>query len=393
MTPRVLTLPFDRPAPLEPPPAYARLRASAPVTEVRTPDGLTGWLVTSYEAVATVLSDRRFRLAPPGEPSPGNDTLFQDGTAHLRLRRLVSRAFTPRSVNALRPRVEQLAEEYVTALTDAGPPGDLVAGLSAPLSVTVISELLGVPHDERDHFRQLADAVSAVDLVFGGEENAEAVAEAWNALGAYTYLLVTTKRAEPGPDLLSALITVRDAEDGRLSDNELVATATSLVATGYLSACNAISVGTMRLLAEGALPALATADTATVSATVEELLRLQAGRTGEPLPRYAHEGLELAGVPIAAGDQVLVRLEAANRDPERFPDPDRLVPGRTGRPLPFGHGPHYCLGASLARIEVASALTALARRLPGLRLHGRVEDVEWTRNAIDIGPTALPLSW
>ncbi|MBF8187982.1 cytochrome P450 [Nonomuraea sp. K274] len=369
------TLPFDRPDPLTPPPEYARLRASAPVAPVLTPDGRRAWLVTSYETVAAVLSDRRFGLAPPGTDMSGNDTLFQDGEAHARLRRLVSKAFSPRSIAALRPHVERLAGDYVSTLADHGPPADLVTDLAAPLSIRVIGELLGVPTGDRARLRGLADAASATDFLFADEEDLATAAQAWNELGAYAGELVAAKRETP-------------------SDAELIAMTTTIVSAGYLSASNAISTGAIRLLAEGRLPALATSTTEQTDTAVQEVLRLQAGRTGEPFPRYAQDDLQLGGVPIAAGDLVLVRLEAAHRDPEHFADPDRFWPERrAGTPLVFGHGMHYCLGAPLAHIEITAALRALARRLPGLRLQGPVEDIEWTTNAVDIGPKAVHTTW
>jgi cytochrome P450 len=386
------TLPFDRPDPMKPPPALSELRENAPVARVIS-EGQPAWLVTSYDAVAQVLSDPRFRMAPPGDTSPSNDTLFQDGEAHARLRRLVGKAFTARSVAAMRPRIEQSAADQVAAIVASGPPADLVAQLAAPLSISVISELLGVAIEEREHFRELADAVSAVDPFTLDEETGAAAAQAWHALGSYTAGLVAAKRENLGDDLLSALIAVRDADDGQLSDDELVAMATTLVGAGYLTACNALSVGTIRLVIEGRLSALAS-EPDKVEATVEEVLRLQAGLTGEPFPRWAHEDVELSGVSIAAGDLVLARLEAANRDPEHFADPDRFVPDRESGPhLAFGRGPHHCLGAALARVEVGAALRALAHQLPGLQLHEDVADIVWIRTHTDAGPKALHVVW
>lgn len=387
-------LPFDRPDPIEPPPTFAELRDTTPVAPVTTPDGQPAWLVTSYDAVATVLSDPRFGMAPPGAVA-GNDTLFQDGEAHARLRRLVGKAFTARSVAALRSRIEQLAADHVEVIADSGPSADLVAGLAAPLSISVISELLGVAIDEREHFRELADAVNAADpFAFDGAEDTAATAmQPWNDLGGYVAGLVAAKREELGEDLLSGLIAVRDTDDGRLSDDELIAMAAMLVDAGYLTACNAISVGTIRLITEGRLGTLAS-DPDKVEATVEEVLRMQAGLTGEPFPRWAHDDFELAGVPIAAGDMVFVRLEAANRDPEQFADPDFFLPDRgSAAHLAFGRGPHHCLGAALARVEVGAALSALAQRLPGLRLQGPVADIVWTRSHTDAGPAALHVTW
>jgi cytochrome P450 len=306
---------------------------------------------------------------------------------------LVGKAFTPRSVAALAPRVQRLAAEHVAAMADNGPPADLVADLAAPMAITVISELLGVAIEERDRFRALADAVSAADpFSFAGDEDAlMAGAQAWERLSGYAAGLVAAKREELCDDLLSALIAVHDAQDGRLGDNELTAMASTLVAAGYSTACNAISVGTIELITEGRLAALAT-DPEQADAIVDEVLRRQAGLIGEPFPRWAHENVELAGASITAGDLVLVRLQAANRDPEQFADPDRFLPGRSGPHLAFGRGPHHCLGAALARLEVGAALGALARQLPGLQLQGSVDDIVWARG-IDAGPTALHVTW
>ncbi|MEV4754855.1 cytochrome P450 [Micromonospora sp. NPDC049559] len=395
-------LPFDRPNPLEPPPAYAELRDRAPVARVVTPEGQPAWLVTSYDAAATVLADPRFAVTPPGGGYPGNDSLFQDGPAHARLRRLVGRAFTPRHLAGLRPRVEEAAAGHVAAMVAAGPPADLVAALAAPLSIAVVGELLGVRIDEHARLRRLADAaltgkapdpdgVRAVQP--DGRPGVVLVEQAWAELAAYAAELVAAKRDRLADDLLSALITVRDAEDGRLGDGELVTMVTTLVASGYLSSCNAICTGVAQLAVAGRLSDL-TGDDERVESAVEEVLRHQSGLTGEALPRWARQDLDLAGVRVAAGEMLLVRLAAANRDPARFPYPDRFDPDRKPNPhLAFGRGPHHCLAAPLARIEVAAALRALALGLPGLRLAGPVEEIPWVDGAVDSGPTALHVTW
>lgn len=387
-------LPFDQPDPLAPPPGYAQLRAAEPVARVHTGDGRPAWLVTSYDAVSTVLSDPRFGVTPPGVEGDDNGSLLQDGEAHARLRRLVGKAYTGRSIAALRPRVEQLATDHAEALATAGPPADLVATFAAPLSIDVIGELLGVAIDERAHFRRLADAASAADPfdLDADEAAAAATQQAWHAFGGYIAGLVAGKRPDLGDDLLSALIAVRDAGDGRLTDDELVLMAITIVASGYLTATNAIAVGTMQLVTEGRLAELAT-EPDRADAAVDEVVRRVAGLTGEPFPRYAREDVELAGASIAAGDLVLVRLAAANRDPAHFGEPDAFRPGRAGPHLAFGRGPHYCLGAALARVEVGAALRALAQRFPGLRLNVPVDDIEWIRSHADTGPTSVPVAW
>ncbi|MFC6016450.1 cytochrome P450 [Plantactinospora solaniradicis] len=394
MTTTSPTLPFDQPNPMEPPPAHAELRETAPVTRVRTPDGQPAWLVTSYHLVSRVLTDPRIGVAPAGAPIAGNDTLFQDGPAHGRLRRLVAKVFTPRRIATLRPAVERLAAERVAALAAAGPPADLVDLLAAPLSITVIGEMLGIAVEEREPFRRWADAAFMVDTTGpdGGFDPA-AMEQAWR--GLYTYMgdLIAAKRDALADDLLSDLIAVRDSDDGRLDDGELVGMAATLVSAGYLSSSNAISVGAIQLITTGRLPDLA-AEPGRVEAYVEELLRRQAGLTGEAMPRWAHEEVDLDGVRVEAGDLVLVRLSGANRDPARFSDPDRFDPDRQPNPhLAFGHGPHHCLGAALARIEVGAALLALARELPDLRLARPVEEIRWSEGQVDIGPVAVPVTW
>ncbi|MFI9848656.1 cytochrome P450 [Nonomuraea sp. NPDC051941] len=162
---------------------------------------------------------------------------------------------------------------------------------------------------------------------------------------------------------------------------------TTIVTGGYLSVSNAIGVAAMRVIIEGRLPDL-------TPAVVDEALRMQSGRTGEPFPRYAHQDLELDGIAIKSGDLILVRLEAAHRDPAHFTDPDRFLPGRrSSPPLVFGHGPHYCLGAVLARAEIGAALSALSRHLPGVRPAEPLESVEWTTDSVDIGPLAVRVTW
>ncbi|ONK11684.1 cytochrome P450 [Streptomyces sp. MP131-18] len=389
------SLPFDRPGPMQPPPLYAELRERTPVAAVTAPDGQRAWLVTSYDAVAAVLADPRLGMAPPGTAGADNDTLFQDGEPHLRLRRLVSKAFTPRSIAAQGPRIHRQAAEHVAALAAAGPPADLVTGLAAPLSIQVISDLLGVAIDEREHFHLLVEALGAAEfLTDGSEENIAAAIRAWQDLSGYAAGLVAAKRRALGDDLLSALIRVRDTDDGRLSDDELIGMATTLIAAGYQTARNGISAGTVQVVTEGRLAGLADVPER-LDAVVEEVLRHLGGLIAEPFPRWAHTDLELHGVPIAAGDLVLVRLEAANRDPRHFADPDRFLPGRQSAVphLTFGRGLHHCLGAALARIELAAAFRALAGQLPGLRLQIPPEQLDWVRGQSDAGPTAVPVTW
>ncbi len=385
------TLPFDRPDPLTLPPAYAELRAREPVAAVTAEDGRAAWLVTSYDTASAVLGDARFGVTLLGETPWAGATLLTDGEPHARLRRLIGKTFTARRINALRPRVEQLAGDLADALVRKGAPGDLVPDYAAPMSITVISELLGVAIEERERFQELADSASKADFA-AADSDQEASHRAWAAFGEYVGGLVAAKRANLGDDLLSALITAHDTDDDQLNDYELTTLALTIMASGYLTATNAISVGTLLLLAEGGLAAFPT-EPAAADEAVEEIVRLQIASIGEVFPRWAHEDVELSGVTIRAGDRVLVRLGAANRDPARFDEPDLFRPGREAGHLAFGRGAHHCLGAALARLEVGAALRELAGRLPGLALHGSIDDIPWARSHADAGPTALPVSW
>ena len=216
--------------------------------------------------------------------------------------------------------------------------------------------------------------------------------QAWGELSAFIQELIAAKRAAPAEDLLSALIAVRDTDDGKLSDQELLTTMIALLAAGYLTTANALAIGLVHLLPTGQLPTLT--DEAAAARATEELLRLHTGRAGEVMPRWAQEDLELGGHRISKGEMVLPKLEAANHDPRTFTDPERFDPTRDpNRHVSFGHGAHHCLGASLARIEIAEALRALAIQLPDLRLGCEPGDVVWSGSPLDDGPTALPVSW
>lgn len=384
-----IVLPPQRPDAFHPPPLYASLD---PVVRAQTPEGAPAWLVTDRALVMSVLADQRFGIAPPG--TPGFGSLFTDGESHARLRRLLARTFTARSINALRPRISALADNLVAALVKAGPGADVMATLTRPLPLAVIGDLLGVPDVDRQRFRTWADAslgVVTADLA-NLSDRAPGAEAAWGELSAFIAELIATKRAAPGEDLLSALITVRDAEDGKLGDEELHTTTIALLTAGYLTTSNAIAIGLVHLLPTGQLPTLT--DEAAAARATEELLRLHTGRSGEVMTRWAQQDVELGGQLIAMGEMVLPKIEAANHDPAVFADPERFDTTREpNRHLSFGHGAHHCLGAPLARIEIAEALRALATQLPDLRLGCEPAEVAWLGTPLDDGPITLPVVW
>lgn len=386
------TLPLDRPDPTDPPAAYRRLQEHEPVARVTGHDGAPAWLVTSHDLVAAGLADPRLGLTPPGVPVDERASLFQDGPAHARLRRLVARAFTPRRIAELAPRVEALAESHVAALVTASAdgPADLVDLVAAPLAVGSLGLLLGVDLDDHPRFRVLVDEALRADPMAAADDPALlAEAElAWGALTGFTAELVAGARDAPGDDLLGTLVAVRDADDGRLDDGELIALVTALLAAGVITVRGGLAVAVLHLLRDDALAGLAERPGAEVAGLVDDLVR----RMGvEVFPRWAQEDLVLGGVAVAAGDRVLLRLEAANHDPARFAEPEALRPGRAGPHLGFGRGPHHCLGAALARLELTAALRALSRRAPGLCLAVPLAEVPWRRGEVDSGPLALPV--
>lgn len=389
-----LTLPLAQPSPLQPAEVLARLRAQAPVAPVTAASGEPAWLVTRYAEARSVLTDPRFRVALPGVPvsdgngSEGNDSLFQDPPGHTRLRRLVSAAFTPRRIADLRPRVEQIAEELIDQMLARGGPVDVLEALALPLPITVIGELLGVPADQRNQFRAGANALLSLTTPETGDPGA-----GWQQLCAQVGELIAAKRAHSGQDLLSALIAVRDSQTDQLSDAELVMMAITLITAGYVTTSLAAGVGIILLTGGDHLTRLH--DQPDLAATaVEEVLRFQAA-AGD-VARIAGEDLELSGVGLRAGDKVVVSLTSANRDEQRFVDPDRFDITRADNPhVTFGHGIHHCLGASLARVELQVILTRLAARLPDLALAVQPDELAWQRSELfgDQWPEALPVSW
>jgi cytochrome P450 len=381
------TLPYDRPSPFDPPSAFAELRRASPVIRTVTGAGSPAWVVIAAQEAQRVLSDRRFAITPEGT-EVDYESLLCDGEQHARLRRVISRGLGQRTLASLRPRVARLAREFVTEMRESGPPSDLVGNLSRPLTLAVITELLGVPVDDRERFYKWADTVSVVIA-----EDMQGWGQAWGELVEFLGHLIEAKRTDPGEDLLSALVAVRDADDGRLNDRELVLAAASLLSGGQLTTVNALTIGVVKLVRfGGGLAGLR--DERRVEPAVDEILRHQVGISGEAFPRWAREDVQLGGQHITAGDMVIVRLEAANRDPAVFSDPDRFDITRTPNPhLKFGYGPHRCIGAAVARMELSAGITELAEQLPGLALAGSLDEIPWTDHPLDSGPATVLVTW
>jgi cytochrome P450 len=401
------TAPFE-PKPLgdgyfqDPLSVFARMREGSAVTSVITPEGQRAWLITRYEDVRRALADPRLskdwrKLRTPGfvpDPSVGflmAHMLNADPPDHTRLRRLVQKAFTPGRVAGLRPRIEAITASLLDAMDaarEADPAGDgvidLITEFAFPLPMTVICELLGIPDGDREEFKTWSQVILSSTATF------EEYRAAGGAMYAYFTRLLADKRAAPADDLLSALITARDSGDS-LDEPELLAMIFLLLVAGHETTVNLIATGTLALLTHPSELARLRSDPSLLPGAVEELLRY-ANPLNHATDRYAPEPLEVGGVLIPAGEPVLVVTSSANRDPARFPDPDRLDLGRDASGhVAFGHGIHYCVGAPLARLEGEIAFGALLSRFPGLSLAVDPATLRWRPSSLIHGLETLPV--
>ncbi|MET8078492.1 cytochrome P450 [Streptomyces sp. NPDC005303] len=352
---------------------YRRLRDTAPVHRIAGPDGTPAWIVTRYDDVRAALADPRLSLdkrhATAGTykgfslpPALDANLLNMDPPDHTRIRRLVGRAFTPPRIERLRGRIRNTADRLLDALGDHGTT-DLVASYAAPLPITVICDLLGIPDEHRLDFRVWTDTLVAPDPAAGPEAAKEAVV----ALLGYFTRLLADKRRDPADDLLSDLIAVRDEGD-RLSEDELMSLAFLILFAGYENTVQLIGNAALALFQHPEQLTALRKDPSLLPAGVEEFLRYE-GPALLAIRRFPVEDVTIGGVTIPAGETVWVSPSAANRDPARFPDPDRLDLARDASGhLSLGHGIHYCLGAPLARAETEIALAALLERFPDLAL-------------------------
>lgn len=379
---------------------YTELRRDAPVRSVVTPDGLRVWVVSRYDDVREVLTDPRLskdaeavgelfrRNGDPGRaPRPvdrktAGHMLNSDPPAHTRLRTLVSKAFTPGRVAALRPRVEALSATLLDGLAGREEI-DLVADYAFPLSITVMCDLLGLPEGDRKPFGLWTRDYNSTGAP-------ELVSAAAKQITEYLTDLIETKRGSLGDDLVSALIEARDAGD-RLSPEELVAMVFLLLSAGHETTVSLLANGVRALLTHPAELARLRADPSLLPTAVEELLRYD-GPVNLATYRRTTEPVTIAGVGIPAGELVLAAVTSANRDPSRFTDPDRLDLARTpGRHLSFGAGLHYCLGAPLARQEADVAFRDLLRRYDRVEAAVPLSELSYRQSLLMRGPESLPL--
>jgi len=393
------SFPFANPVPYEPASEYTELRKDGPLARVTLPTGHLAWVAYGYEAVRAIAVDDRFSkyaVTQPGAPrllpiAKGSQSMVtMDPPEHTRLRRLVSRDFTPRRIEAMRPRIVEVTTALLDAMEAGGGTADAVTALALPLPITMICELLGVPVKEQEQFRGWGDRFMSVA---GPGTDPEDGPRAAGALFGYLGQLVARKRAEPGDDLLTALLRARDEQDA-LTEQELLAFGITLLVAGYHTTASSIAHSLFHLLHLPDRYAKLAVEPDRVPTAVDELLRYSQVGGGFGSMRIALEDVEVCGFRIAKGDPVVPAFALANRDPAVYENPDVLDLDRpSAAHLTFGAGVHFCLGAQLARAELETLLSALVRRLPGLRLDAAPDDIEWITTVAFPRPATLPVAW
>jgi len=398
--------------PFDPPAAMKALHDRGPVTRIDLLNGAHAWFVSGYEEMRAVLGDARFssdrlrypstlslspeevanRQAQPGGQCPAAPQerkdgmfIFMDAPQHPRLRRLLSGQFTVRRMKHLEDHVRELALQLIDVMRADGTQADLVQAFALPLPSLVICELLGVDYADRTEFHHRT--AIALDLSRPSEERRQASVE----LRQFMAKLVDAKRRHQGDDIISGLI--HDDYDPPLTDRQLVDIATTLLSAGHETTANMLGLSIFALLENPDQLACVRDDPTVLDNGVEELLRYLSVFHNGPT-RFATEELTVGDVTIPAGDTVVMAVPVANRNQQRWPEPDRLdlTRPRTSH-LAFGHGAHLCLGQQLARVELRTGLAELITRLPGLRLTTPASEIPLREQMVVYGIHSLPVAW
>lgn len=401
-TGRTMMMLFTPEGRADPYPLYAQLRETAPV--LKSPFG--GWILTRYESIDRVLRSPAFRTPrgfreandPSGPPRLAPDwklalhrrhwLLFQSGDAHTRLRKLIMKVFTPRAVRALTPRIEGLVTSLLAPILERKSM-EVISELAYPLPATVICELLGIPETDRERNRRWAAVTAAtVDLQSCSDAQLAAAETAMSEWDAYIRELLAARRKQPGTALLDDMLAVEE-EGVRLTEDEIAANATFLFLAGHETTTNLIGNGLLALLRNPAQLATLYARPELVENAVEELLRFDS--PVQIAPRVALEPIEIEGTQLDREIVIALVLGSANRDPRRYDRPDELDVTRPDpKPLSFGGGAHYCVGAALARLEAKHAFAALLSSTRGLSLD--IDRVSWKASVGLRGLEALPVT-
>ena len=389
----------------DPYPAYEALRAAG---RAHWFEPTRQWLIPHHDDVSALLRDRRLgrtylhrftheefgRQAPPPEHEPfttlnGEGMLDLEEPAHARIRRLVSKAFTPRMVEDLAPTVRRLAGELIASLyADGG--GDLLARVAEPLPVAVIAEMLGVPPADRGLLRPWSAAITGMFELNPSGETARLAVRASEEFSAYLRELIAARRREPGVDLISALIAAHDGGDV-LSEQEMVSTCVLVLNAGHEATVNTTTLGWLALFHHPGQLGLLKESPDRLRDAIEEMLRWDTPL--QLFERWVLDDIEVDGTVIPRGSEVALLFGSANRDPARFTDPDRFDvtrPAADNKHVSFGAGIHYCLGAPLARLELAASFGTLLREAPGMRL---AEEPRWRPGYVIRGPEEMLVTW
>ncbi|WP_370947432.1 cytochrome P450 [Amycolatopsis sp. cg5] len=392
--------PMKRPCPFKMPEEYARLRAEEPVSKVTLRvSGKQVWIITKADDVRKVLTDSTLssNWKEPGYPLPVAvpDDILQamelplvamDPPHHTVRRRMLIPEFTAKRMQALRPKIEKIVHEHIDAMLAKGGPVDLVEELAVPVPSLVFCELLGVPASETSFFRNYAE------LTTNREVTPMEIGMAQQEMEAYLDKLVTDRGVNPKDDLLTRLVA-RNNEEGNLAHSDVVALARVLLFGGFDTIANVVSLGTVALLQNPDQLQLLKDDPTLTANAVGELLRF-ASISDHATARVLPHDITVSGVTIPAGDGIIALNGSANRDEERWENPDMLDVCRdTKGHASFGHGIHQCPGASLVKVELEIIFNALFSRIPGLRLHGEVPDSAYKHDALIFGMYELPVTW
>jgi cytochrome P450 len=386
--------------PFDPPRELAQIQNGERITRVRLWDGSQPWLITGYEQSRTVLADPRLSVDTDLQGYPHHSAgslarrqvtksfINMDDPQHDKIRRLLTQDFMVRRVQAMRPRIQELVDGLIDDMLAGPKPADLVETLALPLPSLIICDLLGVPYADRDLFHQRSRTM--ISRSSTPEQAVAALEELLEFMGA----LIDSKNREPADDIVSRLV-VEQLRTGQMSRDELVSLCQLLLVAGHETTGNMIALGTLALLQHPDVLAevRATDDPKVIANTVEELLRwltvLHIGRR-----RVALEDFEIEGHQIRAGEGVIIAHDIANRDPEAFPDPDKLdIHRRSRHHIAFGYGVHQCLGQPLARVELQVVYGTLYRRIPTLRLAVDFEQLNFKDHNIVYGVHELPVTW
>ncbi|MFD8964378.1 cytochrome P450 [Streptomyces sp. NPDC059568] len=391
--------PMERAAgcPFDPPPTATAKQKEAPLARVRLWDGSTPWLVTRYAEQRALLADPRVSadITRPGYPNgaplpPGGGSIsfiLMDDPEHARLRRMVTAPFAIKRVQALRPAIQKIVDELIDTMLAGPKPVDLVDAFALPMPSLVICELLGVPYSDHDFFQNNSKTIINRDT------EPERRVAAMQALNAYLDELLAKKLAAPADDLLSGL--AERVKGGELTRQEAAQMGVLLLIAGHETTANMIALGTLALLEHPDQLALLrdNDDPELVTSAVEELLRyLNIVHNGRR--RVALEDIDIAGRTVRAGEGLIMANDIANRDPDAFPEPDRLDLTRDARHhIAFGFGIHQCLGQPLARLELQIVYSTLYRRIPTLQLATDIDQIPFKHDGSVYGVYELPITW